>query len=396
VSASLSRSIVLLGLAAFCSMTVQRMCDPMLPELAREFHSTLSEVAVVISWFAVTYGLMQIVYGPLADRVGKFRVVSFTTLGCSLGCLACALAPGLGWLTMARILVAMTAAAIIPISMAWIGDQVSYDKRQETLARVSLGTTLGLLAGQFMGGLFTDTVGWRWGFAFVSALFMVAGGVLWLSPQARAQTAHATSADLNAQRTPAYRQALDVLSQSRPRWILLTVLMEGSTVFGALALMATHLQTSLQLSLSLSSAIAALFGAGGILYMMLARHFIQRLGAYGLTRLGGLMFGLSELVLALTPHWELAVPASVLSGVGFSMFHNTMQAHATEMAPKVRGICMSMFAGTLFAGQSIGVLIATRMIEWVGMGGVMALGGLILCLLGFTFPALMRRWPSPH
>ena len=88
--------------------------------------------------------------------------------------------------------------------------------------------------------------------------------------------------------------------------------------------------------------------------------------------------------------------ASILSGVGFSMFHNTMQAHATEMAPSVRGICMSLFAGTLFAGQSLGVLIATRMIEWVGMVGVMAVAGLILLLLGFIFPTLMRRWPSPH
>lgn len=377
-------------------MTVQRMCDPMLPELAREFDSQLSDVAAVISWFAVTYGLMQIIYGPLADRVGKFRVVSYTTLGCSLGCVACALAPGLGWLTLARILAAATAAAIIPVSLAWIGDQVPYQSRQETLARVSLGSTLGLLAGQFMGGLFTDTVGWRWGFVFVGGLFMVSGGLLWLSPHTRSQPAHASAGHSPAPKAPAYRQALDVLGQVRPRWILLTVLIEGSTVFGAVALTATHLQSSLQLSLSRSSAIAALFGAGGVLYMVLARHLIRRLGAYGLTRLGGVLFGVSFLVLAYSGSWEWAMAASILSGVGFSMFHNTMQAHATEMAPSVRGICMSLFAGTLFAGQSLGVLIATRMIEWVGMVGVMAVAGLILLLLGFIFPTLMRRWPSPH
>jgi YNFM family putative membrane transporter len=396
VSSSLNRPIVLLAMAAFCSLTVQRMCDPMLPELAREFDSRLSDVAVVISWFAVTYGLMQIIYGPLADRIGKFRVVSYTTLGCSLGCLACALAPSLGWLTLARILAAATAAAIVPVSLAWIGDQVPYQSRQETLARVSLGSTLGLLAGQFMGGLFTDTVGWRWGFVFVGALFMVSGGLLWLSPHTRTRPAHTSTGPSPVPKAPAYRQALDVLGQVRPRWILLTVLVEGCTVFGAVALTATHLQSSLQLSLSRSSAIAALFGAGGVLYMVLARHLIRRLGAYGLTRLGGVLFGVSFLILAYCGRWEWAIPASVLSGVGFSMFHNTMQAHATEMAPSVRGICMSLFAGTLFAGQSLGVLIATHMIEWVGMEGVMALAGLILLMLGFIFPTLMRRWPSPH
>ena len=160
VSSPLSRLIPLLALASCCSMTVQRMCDPMLPALAREFDTSISDVAWVISIFAITYGLMQVVYGPLADRVGKFRVVAFTTLACSVGCVACALAPGLGWLVASRVLVAVFAAAIIPVSMAWVGDNSTYEIRQETLARVGLGTTLGLVSGQFLGGLFTDTAGW--------------------------------------------------------------------------------------------------------------------------------------------------------------------------------------------------------------------------------------------
>jgi len=128
----------------------------MLPALAQEFHSSLAEVAWVISLFAIAYGLMQIVYGPLADRIGKFRVVAFTTLMCSVGCLACALAPDLTWLVASRVLVAAFAAAIIPVTMAWVGDNTPYEIRQETLARVGLGTMLGLVSGQIIGGVFAD------------------------------------------------------------------------------------------------------------------------------------------------------------------------------------------------------------------------------------------------
>ena len=85
ISAATRRSILLLSFATFSSMVVQRICDAMLPELAREFSASLTQVAQVISVFAVAYGLSQLFYGPLGDRLGKFRVVSVATLGCSVG-----------------------------------------------------------------------------------------------------------------------------------------------------------------------------------------------------------------------------------------------------------------------------------------------------------------------
>jgi predicted MFS family arabinose efflux permease len=398
VSSALSRSIPLLALASCCSMTVQRMCDPMLPALAQEFHRTIPEVAWVISLFAVTYGLMQIVYGPLADRIGKFRVVAFTTLMCSVGCIASALAPDLGWLVASRVLVAAFAAAVIPVTMAWVGDNTPYDIRQETLARVGLGTMLGLVSGQIIGGVFTDTAGWRWGFGFVGVVFLLTGATMWIDPRARAGAERRLSADPSAvpvtDRQPPWRQALEVLSQPRPRRLLGTVLLHGASLFGAIALVASHLHESLNISLTHSGILAGLFGLGGVLYMLMARHLIRRLGTYGLCRTGGGLVVVSLATIAYSPWWPLVALASLLSGLGFSMFHNTLQAHASEMAPRMRGIGMSLFAGTLFTGQSIGVVVASSLSASLGMGAVIALGGCSMLMLALAFPTLMRHAPA--
>ena len=378
-------------------MTVQRMCDPMLPALAQEFHSSLSEVAWVISLFAVAYGVMQIVYGPLADRIGKFRVVAFTTLMCSVGCVGCALAPDLAWLVAARVLVAAFAAAVIPVTMAWVGDHTPYDIRQETLARVGLGSMLGLVSGQIIGGVFTDTAGWRWGFAFVGLLFLAAGIAMWLDPRARPNDKHA-EATPHDQPSPGrqapWQQAWDVLSQQRPRRILGTVLLHGASFFGAIALVASHLHEHLHMSLTHSGMLAGLFGVGGVVYMGVAKHLIRRLGTYGLCRTGGALVVASLAIIAFSPWWPLVALASMVSGVGFSMFHNTLQAHASEMAPRMRGIGMSLFAGTLFTGQSIGVVLSSQLSEAVGMGPMIALGGCSMMLLALSFPSLMRRAPA--
>lgn len=104
--------------------------------------------------------------------------------------------------------------------------------------------------------------------------------------------------------------------------------------------------------------------------------------------------GLSALVLGFTPHWLLSLPACLLAGFGFFMFHNTMQTNATQMAPKARGTGVSLFASALFIGQSVGVLLAAGLVDRIGSGAVIALGGGVLVSIGIFFARALRRRES--
>ena len=159
-------------------MAIQRICDAMLPELSLVFNVSLTEAARVVWMLAVFYGAAQLFYGPMGDRLGKFRIVTYATIGCSLASLLAVFAGSLDALVLARVAMGLCAAAIIPLSMAWIGDAVPFEQRQEVLAKVGLGTTLGLVGGQLMGGLLTDTLGWRWAFVVLALLFAVVGGLM--------------------------------------------------------------------------------------------------------------------------------------------------------------------------------------------------------------------------
>jgi YNFM family putative membrane transporter len=389
--AATRRSILLLSFATFASMAAQRICDAMLPELARAFAVSLGRAAQVVSVFAVVYGLAQLVYGPLGDRMNKFRIVTFATLACSVGSIVSVFASSLEMLLLARVLVALGAAAIIPLAMAWIGDEIVYELRQETLARVGLGTTLGIVGGQLVGGLLTDTLGWRWAFGFLTLLFGVVGALLYADSR-RQLAAPVVAAAAGPQLRPGFvAQALIIITGPWSRILLLVAVVEGAAGFGVLAIWASHLNRELGLPLSAAGAIVALFGLGGMLYMAVARHLIRRFGERGLARLGGTLFGLSALVISMTPHWLPTLPASLLAGFGFFMFHNTMQANATQMAPAARGTAVSLFASSLFLGQSVGVLLAAGLIERIGSGAVIALGGTVLMALGFFFAQALHR-----
>jgi predicted MFS family arabinose efflux permease len=155
--------IILFALAACAATTSFRICDPLLPVFAEEFGVRTAQTSGTVTWFAIAYGIMQFFYGPLGDRYGKFRVVSWATLGCAIGTLVVVFAPSLEVIELGRLISGATAAAIVPLAMAWIGDHVPYEQRQATLARFLLGSISGLALGQLLGGIFADTVGWRWG-----------------------------------------------------------------------------------------------------------------------------------------------------------------------------------------------------------------------------------------
>ena len=390
VSVATRRSILLLSLATFSSMAAQRICDAMLPELSRVFAVSLPQAAQTDSVFAVVYGLSQMFYGPLGDWLGKFPIVTYATLWCSVGSVMAIFANSLDILLVARVMMALGAAAIIPLSMAWTGDAAPPDQLQETLARVGLGTTMGIVGGQLVGGVLTDTLGWRWAFGFMALLFGVVG--LLLLRDWRGQKVESSKLDTSAVVRRAFLpQLLTILSDRWSRLVLFTGLIEGGASFGVLAIWASHLHAVQGLSLSMAGAIVALFGIGGMLYMVAARHLIRRHGQFGLVVMGIGLLVLSTLVVGFVPYWVASAAACLLGGFGFFMFHNVIQANVTQIAPSARGIAVSLFASSVFLGQSLGVLLAASLIEHLGSGVVIALGGATMLVLGTFFARALRR-----
>ncbi|MDD2547561.1 MAG: MFS transporter [Burkholderiaceae bacterium] len=377
-----SHTLRLLGLAAFASMASMRVCDPMLLTLSQEFQTGTGEAAAVVSAFAVAYGVMQLFYGPLGDRLGKLRVVWGATLACALLNGVTALAPGLGWLVGGRVALGAAAAGIIPLTMAWIGDQVPYAQRQETLARLMVATVSGMMAGQWFGGFAAEFLGWRVAFALLSALF--AGAALLLYPILR-DLPPAPVGPADASREPFLRKTLHLLRLPRVRWVLAVTLVEGALAFGAMAFVPSRLGQGFGMSASAAGGAMVLFGVGGLLYSLFARRWLQWLGERWLARVGGTLIaaGLGLLVWGGEVRWAMA--GCAVFGLGFYMLHNLLQTQATKMAPEARGTAVTLFACVLFLGQSLGVLAMAASADrgllsamfLLAAGGLWALGGWI-------------------
>ena len=375
----------MLCVAAFASLASMRCTDSILPALAVEFGTTPSAAAVVISAFALGYGVLQLVYGTLGDRFGKFRVIALATLACTIGAVAAALSPSLPWLRASRFLSGATAAGIVPLTMAWIGDNVRYERRQEVLAQLLGATIFGMIAGQWLGGVVADAWGWRADFVILALLFGAVGLLLSLEQRRRPAPAPALG------RRGALSAVVEILRLTWPRTLLAVTFAEGALAFGALVFIPAHLHARFGLSMGEAGAIVALYGVGGLIYTRAARRLVRRLGERRLATLGGALLAIALGSLAVASGWPWALACCGVAGFGLYALHGTLQTHATQMAPATRGAAMSLFACSLFLGQSLGVLAAAWTFERFSAPPLFAIAAAGMLVLTWTFASLLSR-----
>ncbi len=386
-------AIVGLSMAAFGSGMSLRVMDGMLPRLAAEFSLTLGAAASVITVFAVAYGLAQLLFGPLGDRYGKYRVVALGCLACAVTAASCALAPSYGLLLVGRTLAGATAASIIPLSMAWIGDVIVYELRQPVLARFLIGQIMGLSGGVALGGYAAEHLHWRAPFVLIALVFLsIAVWLLVLNQRlpARAQRRYQAQGPALSRLVSEFAQ---VLALPWARRVLCTVFAEGAFLYGSFAFIVSHLHTRHGLSLSTAGQVVMLYGLGGLLFALAATGLVRRLGEVGLCKWGGVLVTFAFLVVALADSWWWSMPACCLAGLGFYMLHNTLQINATQMAPERRGAAVAAFASCFFIGQSLGVAVNGQLIDLVGTTGIIVIGALGVWAVSWNFARLLRSKP---
>ena len=389
-ASSVARPIAMLSAAAFISAATMRVADPLLPQVAHEFDVSVGAASAIVWAFAVAYGACQLLHGPLGDRVGKYRMIAVMTLLSAAGVAGGAFATSLASLVALRIAAGATAAAIIPLAMAWIGDVVPYERRQATIARFLSGQILGSIFGQSIGGIFGEFFTWREVFLVLAAIYVAVAALLAL--ELRSGRVVDRAGDFGLAPGAVARRYLELASRPRVRVVCGIVAVEGALFFGGAAFLAAFLRHEFGLDYVTIGALIGCFGLGGFLYVALSRRAIAHLGERGMSLAGGIILAATfALVPFAPPPWFFAADM-VVSGLGFYLIHNTLQTNATQMAPEARGSAVALFASTFFLGQSAGVALCGAAIDRVGYAPVFVACGLGLLAVSLAFRAARRRW----
>jgi len=387
---SQTRAIVLLAVAGFAAQSMVRSADSLLPQIASDFAVTVGAASIIVSVYSLMHGSMQLVIGPIGDRFGKYLMIAIMCALSALTVAACGFAHDLTTLTLARIGAGATASWVIPLGMAYIGDVIPYEQRQQVLGRYLSGQITGQLAGQAAGGIIGDWLGWRAAFFIHAAIFALAAIALFRELKVNPRTRPTQRREEQRARgfVADYRI---VLANPFARFIVAVAFLEFAFMFGAFAYVGADLHLRFGVSFTLVGLIVCFFGLGGLVYAATVKQLVRWLGQPRLALLGGVILGFAYLVLALAPAWWIAPLAVTLVGLGFYMLHNTLQTNATQMSPEARGTAVGVFSAALYLGQTAGVACFAFAVDRLGGRSVFAAVALLLPLLALSFSRRLRQ-----
>jgi len=159
---------------------------PSIPQMMDAFNASDHQLKLTISFYIFALGLCQLIAGPISDRYGR-RTSALLGLGFyTLGSLAIAVAPSLGFLYAARILQGIGAAFTMVTAMAWVRDNYEGEAAGKWLSYMGGMTSVIPTVAPLLGGVLALAWGWQSGFIFMGgigfALLIMAALVLHSQP----------------------------------------------------------------------------------------------------------------------------------------------------------------------------------------------------------------------
>lgn len=365
--------LTLLQTAIFISSGGAQLVTPLLPAIATEFQVTSAAAGILITMYSIPYGFFQLVYGPLADRFSRQRVVatSLTLFGIAL--ILNGLAPDLAWAAAARLITGAVAAGVFPVTLAYVGDLVPYQQRQGVLGRIAVAASLGGVLTSALSGIVASVLSWRAIFLVGGLLAVIVGVALWLQPVVRARRERPPTRGILGP----YRA---IFQQAGIRAVALygLVFTEGLALFGTVSYLGALLHDRDGLDYATIGILLMLNGVAGMIAARYIGRMVLRLGETGMLQLGGMMMVLSNLVAILQPALIFFSLSMILGGAGFIIAHSTLQTRATELVPSMRGTAIALFAFSLFMGGGLGAALIGVVVAQSGYTAMLLCAAVIL------------------
>jgi MFS transporter, DHA1 family, multidrug resistance protein len=151
----------LLGALTAMTAFATDMSLPALPALGRAFAAPPERVQLTLSLFVLGYGAGQLFYGPLSDRFGR-RPMLLTGLAVYTLCgFACALAPNIEVLLLARLVQGLGGCVGPILGRAIVRDHWSGVRAAQTLSYVTFVFALAPMVAPLLGGALLERFGWQ-------------------------------------------------------------------------------------------------------------------------------------------------------------------------------------------------------------------------------------------
>lgn len=181
--------LFVLGLSAAIVSLAQSLYVPLLPDMQRDLHTSLSMANLTVTLFTIAMAVMQVVLGPVVDRNGRKKILIPGMIVYVLATIGCMFSFSIEMLLIFRVIQGIGAAAVPLVAATMIGDIFEGKKRAESMATYQMILGISPAIGPLIGGFIGSVFGYPGAFGFAAASAMIIMFIaLFLLPETKPTT----------------------------------------------------------------------------------------------------------------------------------------------------------------------------------------------------------------
>jgi ACDE family multidrug resistance protein len=343
---------VLLFLASVVGVSATSLITSSLPDIVDAFDVPDSAAGLVLGASTVPGIVLALVVGLAADRFGRKVLLVPSLLLFGVAGTAAAFAPTFGIFLLLRAVQGAGSSALLNLTATVIGDHWEGTERASMIGRNTAFVTVSIAILPAIGGLLTDTLGFRGPFYLFALAIPLGLAIAWSVPE----TELGPSGRVADQLAEAWRFV------TTPR--MLSIAATGVAVFvllfGAeLTVAPFHAEEVFGLSASSRGLLLGVPAVTATIVATILGRLIGRFGRSTLVVTGAVVYGTAFVVMGVAPAVWVFVIALLLVGSAEGFTIPVLQESTLAAADTGnRGIAVAVFGSAARLGQTIGPAIA--------------------------------------
>ncbi|MGH1053777.1 MFS transporter [Bacillus paranthracis] len=390
----LKSMIRILAIVAFFVGLDSLLVAPLLPVITETISIPDGSGGLLITIYALCYGITAPVFGMMSDRVGRKRMIIIGFIIFSISTFCTGLAKNFEILLLFRGLTGLSGAMIMPSIFALVGDKVTYESRGKAMGTI-MGAMIGsTVIGVPIGAFLSEIGNWQW--TFYSIGFLTLFLTLLINHILRNEKERE---DVHVSLTETVDAPLKMtVVNISVLFALLATFLWTIGLHGMFSYIGVYYENNFGISVGKIGIVIFLAGVGSVAGNILGGKLADKIGKKSVIVIASIVSSISVMLFSLsTENLVIAIIVHIIWSLFIGFGQASLTVLISELKPAVRGTVMALNSSAMYIGMTIASGVASLAISngfpFFSLGTICAIASLLVLPIIFV---LVKEKTSPN
>lgn len=381
----LKSMIRILAIVAFFVGLDSLLVAPLLPVITETISIPDGSGGLLITIYALCYGITAPVFGMMSDRVGRKRMIIIGFIIFSTSTFCTGLAKNFEILLLFRGLTGLSGAMIMPSIFALVGDKVTYESRGKAMGTI-MGAMIGsTVIGVPIGAFLSEIGNWQWTFYSIGLLTLF---LTLLINHILRNEKERDDVHVSLTETVDAPLKMTVVNIS-VLFALLATFLWTIGLHGMFSYIGVYYENNFGISVGKIGIVIFLAGVGSVAGNILGGKLADKIGKKSVIVIASIVSSISVMLFSLsTENLVIAIIVHIIWSLFIGFGQASLTALISELKPVVRGTVMALNSSAMYIGMTIASGVASLAISngfpFSSLGTMCAIASLLVLPIIFV------------